>query len=102
MERVEAVRLDAAAGIGYTGAMISVKTRTHIGPDGTLTLEVSTPLRETDVEVMVVLQPLVASEPGPESLGWPPGFFDRTFGSLRDDPLGRLPQGEYELREAIE
>ena len=82
--------------------MISVKTRTHIGPDGTLMLEVPTPLRETDVEVMLVLQPLTASESGPESHDWPPGFFDRTFGSLRNDPLERLPQGDYEQREAAE
>ncbi len=32
----------------------------------------------------------------------PPGFFDRTFGSLRGGPLERLPQGEYEQREAVE
>ena len=88
--------------------MISVKTKTHIGPDGRLMLEVPTPLRETDVEVTVVVQPLLAPEElpaveaTPESLGWPPGFFERTFGSLRDDPLERFPQGEYEQREAIE
>ncbi len=88
--------------------MITVKTRTHIGSDGTLMVKVPTPLRETDVEVMVVVQPLPTSEAlpavgvTPESLGWPPGFFERTFGSLRDDTLERLPQGEYEQREVIE
>ena len=61
--------------------MISVKTKTHIGPDGTLTLEVPTPLRETDVEVMLVLQPMTASEAGLESPGWPAGFFDQTAGA---------------------
>jgi hypothetical protein len=88
--------------------MISVKTNAHIGPDGTLTVAVPTPLREMDVEVMVVVQPVPAREPSPtaaltpEELGWPPGFFERTFGSLRNDPMERLPQGEYEEREAIE
>ena len=37
----------------------------------------------------------------PEELGWPPGFFERTFGCLQDDPIVRWPQGEYEEREQI-
>jgi hypothetical protein len=87
--------------------MISVKTKTHIGRDGTLTVAVPTPLRETDVEVMVVVQPVPAREPPtaaltPEELGWPPGFFEQTFGALKDDPVERGPQGEYEEREAFE
>ena len=89
--------------------MISIITEGHVGSDGLLTVQVPTPLRGTDVEVMLVVQPVPAREPlssaaalTPEELGWPPGFFERTFGSLRNDPLERLPQGEYEEREAIE
>lgn len=37
----------------------------------------------------------------PEGLGWPPGFFERTFGSLKDIPIDRAPQGEYETREML-
>lgn len=80
--------------------MISVQTKTHVGSDGLLTVQVPTTLRETDVEVMLVLQP--TPEAALESQGWLPGFFEQTFGSLRDDPMGRLPQGEYEQREALE
>ena len=76
--------------------MISVKTKAHIGPQVTLLLEVPTPLRETDAEVMVVIQP------ASENRGWPPGFFEATFGSLKDDPVERGPQGEYEVREGME
>ena len=89
--------------------MISVKTSAYVSLDGTLRVEVPTPLRGTYVEVMLVVQPVPTREPSPssaaltpEELGWPPGFFERTFGSLRNDPLERLPQGEYEEREAIE
>ena len=89
--------------MGYTVSMISVKTKAHVGPDGTLAVQVPTSLPEMDVEVTVLVQPVPAgTTPTPEELGWPPGFFERTFGSLRGDPLERLPQGEYEQREAIE
>ena len=83
--------------LGYTVRMISVKTTAYVGPDGTLTVAVPTPLRETDVEVMVVVQPVT-----PEERGWPPGFFEATFGSLKNDPIERGTQDEYEIRETIE
>ena len=38
----------------------------------------------------------------PEARGWPPGFFERTYGSLADDPIERPPQGDYEVRDVIE
>jgi|GEM_PF-1434881 len=36
-----------------------------------------------------------------ENPGWPPGFFEQTFGSLRDLPRTREPQGDYETRDEI-
>ncbi len=36
-----------------------------------------------------------------EAPGWPPGFFEQTFGSLKYSPLVREPQGEYETRIEI-
>jgi prevent-host-death family protein len=41
------------------------------------------------------------TSPKPENLGWPPGFFERTFGCLKTEPLVREPQGEYETREEL-
>jgi hypothetical protein len=38
----------------------------------------------------------------PEARGWPPGFFERTYGSLADDPMERPSQGDYEIRDEIE
>jgi hypothetical protein len=38
----------------------------------------------------------------PEELGWPPNFFAKTFGSLRDTNLVREPEGEYEIRDEWE
>ena len=85
--------------------MISLQTRGHIGPDGTLSVEVPTPLREIEVDVMLVLQPLAASPaaaPTPEELGWSPGFFEATAGAWAGEPLERGPQGDYEVREVLE
>lgn len=39
--------------------------------------------------------------PTPEDLGWPPGYFEETYGSQRDDPLERAPQGQFEVRERM-
>jgi hypothetical protein len=30
----------------------------------------------------------------PEELGWPPGYFEKTFGSITDETFERAPQGE--------
>ena len=96
--------LDAFFNLRYTKTMISIQTKTHVGADGTLSVRVPTTLRETDVEVLLVFQPLPTptEKPLSEAPGWPPGFFESTFGSLRDTPVERGPQGEYEVREPIE
>ncbi len=33
---------------------------------------------------------------------WPPGYFERTTGSLADDPIERPPQGNYEERDTLQ
>ena len=88
--------------------MISITIEGHVGSDGLLTVQVPTPLRETDVEVTLVLHPVPMQSPPlsatgltPEELGWPPGFFEETFGVWKGEPLERGPQGEYETRERL-
>ena len=80
--------------------MVDISTRAHVGADGTLRVEVSTELHDIDVSVRLLVEaispPLTASRQA-----WPTGFFERTYGSLSNDPLQRLPQGEYQVREAI-
>jgi excisionase family DNA binding protein len=39
--------------------------------------------------------------PTPELLGWPACFFEQTFGSLKETPLERDSQGEYEVRTEL-
>jgi hypothetical protein len=48
-------------------------------------------------QVMQFLTTLLTPPERPN--GWPPGFFEQTYGSTQDDPLERPPQGEFELRQ---
>jgi hypothetical protein len=82
--------------------MQSVKLRSHVGKDGILKLEIPLNLVNTDVEVMVVFQPVTTTAPGPADSGWPANFFEQTYGSFRDEPLFRESEGAYETREELE
>lgn len=46
----------------------------------------------------VVVEPLMApneeSLKSPDSLGWPSGYFEQTFGTITDDTFVRPSQGE--------
>ena len=77
--------------------METFKLHVHIGTDGILKVELPTGFSQRDVEVLVVLNPL-ETEPVDE-LGWPIGFFDRTYGSLASDPIERPPQLPLEERD---
>lgn len=82
--------------------MNSIALKTHVGPDGRLRLNIPTGLTDTDLEVIVIMQPVIAKPATkPKDLGWPPGFFEQTFGSFKDEPLERPEQGEYEQREEV-
>ncbi len=72
---------------------ISVKSR--IGSDGVLNLKIPTSEKEVDVEVVVVLQAKSKSK------SWPDDFFKKTYGSLKSDPISRLPQGVLQAREKL-
>lgn len=74
--------------------MQTIKLDTRVGPDGILKLELPLDVSDTDVEVLVVVQ-------RKEKRGWPPGYFERTAGSLVDDPIERPSQGEYEERDPL-
>ncbi len=42
---------------------------------------------------------IATAAPHEQAQSWPPGFFEQTYGIFRDDPLQRLPQGDYETRD---
>ena len=84
--------------------MQSIKLRSHVGPDGVLRLHIPVGLPDTELEVVVVLQPLASTsqQPVAEERRWPPGFFEETAGAWQGELLVRGSQGEYEMREELE
>ena len=80
--------------------MQSITLHSRVGQDGILKLQVPLGLTNTEIEVMVIVQPVAPATS--DTRGWPPGFFEQTFGCLRDEPLLREPQGEYEVRDELQ
>jgi hypothetical protein len=78
--------------------MKSISLRGHIPADGTLELRVPTKLSETDVEITIIVRPVTAAETEREEKGWPKGYFERTFGSLKDNPMEYEPPPPLEER----
>lgn len=81
--------------------MQTITVHSHVGEDGILRLQIPVGVKDADLKVTINYQlpELNGSAKSPEDLGWPPGFFEKTFGCLKDDPIERPPQGEYEVRE---
>lgn len=79
--------------------MRSILIRSRVGADGIVHLDVPSGLGETEVEVMVILQPI--SEPAAgrrEEFAWSPGFFESVVGGWEGEPLARANEAEYETR----
>lgn len=75
--------------------------------DGVLRLSIPVGPAAGEFEVAVVLTPRpAAADPArpktPEELGWPPGYFEQTAGSITDPTFERVDQGWYEQREPLE
>src|SRR5262249_7561608 len=70
------------------------------GDDGILHVDIPVGVPNSEFEVVVVLQPkaVVTKPHTSEDLGWPPGFFEQTAGSIQDPTFRRHDQGEFEKR----
>ncbi len=82
--------------------MQSITVQSHIGKDGILRLQVPDEFRDVDVQVTLALEESYknGTARSPEHLGWPPGFFEETFGCLPDFPEIES-EGDYETREEL-
>jgi hypothetical protein len=76
-------------------------------PDGVLRLSIPVGPSAGEFEVAVVLHPKpAAADPArpktPEELGWPPGFFESTYGSITDESFEAPPRHPPRPVEPIE
>lgn len=79
--------------------METIKLEAQIQDDGLLKLELPTGMANRKLEVLIVLHPVEESEV--DELGWPTGFFDRTYGALADDPIERPADFPLDVRDEI-
>ena len=75
--------------------METLRVSQRTGKDGVLHLSVPLGTPDADYDVVLVVEPKVK---GPietaEERGWPPGYFEGTFGSITDPTFARPAQGE--------
>jgi hypothetical protein len=73
--------------------MQTIRVREKTAKDGTLHLDIPLGMPESEFEVVVVVQPTEASinPGGSEGSGWPPGYFESTYGSITDESFARPP-----------
>ncbi len=76
------------------------------GADGRVHLDFpAEPGVELEVALVVQAKPPTnddARKPTSGELGWPLGYFEETYGSIQDEAFKRYPQGEAQIREALE
>ncbi len=77
------------------------------GSDGVLHLDIPVGAAGGEFEVAVVVHPRPSAngegrKPTPEELGWPPGYFEKTYGSIADEAFKRYPQPEPKPIEPLD
>lgn len=77
-------------------SMQTIRVLEKTDKDGMLQLRIPLGKPDREYEIVVVAQAKEASDSikTPEELGWPPGYFEQTFGSIDDETFFRHPQGE--------
>jgi hypothetical protein len=82
--------------------MRSTLIRSRIGADGILHLDVPSDFVETELEVIVIVQPTTQSAAGrEEDVAWSLDFFESVVGKWQGEPLTREWEGQYETRDRM-
>ncbi len=79
--------------------METITLHSRVGADGLLKLQVPVKATNTELEVVLIVQPVA---PASQEHGWPPGFFEEVAGGWKGELLAREDQGQYEVREDLE
>lgn len=69
--------------------MENIQLKTQIGEDGILRVQMPATVKNTHLEVLIVFQPTTDTTEAKtvRKQGWPPDFFNRTWGSCADAPI---------------
>lgn len=69
--------------------MQNIQLKTQIGEDGILRVQMPAEVKNTQLEVLVIFQPVTIPREGKTARdqGWPPDFFDKTWGSCANSPI---------------
>jgi hypothetical protein len=70
--------------------METIKVRSRSNDEGILHLDVPVGIKDTELEITLTIAPTRQGK------GYPPGFFEQTYGSCQDDPIVLDDEGIYE------
>lgn len=80
--------------------METLQLTARVGNDGILRLEFPVGVVNRDFEILIVMQPIVPE--AVDEMGYPVGYFDRTYGSLKDNPIEIREDLPPDIREYLE
>ena len=75
--------------------METIRIRSRSNADGILHLDVPVNLKDAELDITVTVEPATKGQ------GYPPGFFEQTYGSCQDDPIVIDEEGIYEDEELL-
>jgi len=78
--------------------MTTIQTRSHVGPDGLLRLTLPVDVTDTDLDVTVVVRPVI-TDSAETSEEHSREVVRRTAGKWQGEPLVRPDQGQFEKRD---
>ena len=82
--------------------MQTITLKARADSAGVLKLEIPTNLAGQEIEVVLVLQPVIAKAVDVDANGYPIGYFESTFGSLADEFLERQQPPYPDERDSLE
>ena len=80
--------------------MQTMTVKAHADHDGVVKLEVLTDMTDREVEIVLVMQPIGTK--ATDTMGYPIGYFEETYGSFTDDPLERNQPLLPDVRDELE
>jgi hypothetical protein len=80
--------------------MQTLTLKARSGKDGMIRLEIPTDIADQDIEIVLVMQ--AADHELVDSMGYPIGYFEETYGMFAGDPLERNQPLYSDVRDALE